>query len=91
MNAFHFLTLILSAVLSVAYVCRLGLLDVRRHRLPVVLLHVAGLGTVFNAGLCAWKATTDLQDALSLAMAGIWIAISVWNWAGRVPDHWMRR
>lgn len=91
MNAFHVLTLMLSALLSVAYVCRLGLLNVHQHRLSVVLLHVAGLGTAFNAGIGAWKGATDLQDALSLAMAGIWIFISAWSWAGRVPAHWQRQ
>lgn len=88
MNAFHFLMLALSSMLSVAYVCRLGLLDVRKHKLPMVLLHVAGLGTVFSAGVSAFRAQTDLQDFLSVSMAGLWILISLYNWHGRVPDHW---
>lgn len=90
MTALNIATLVIAAALSVAYVCRLGLLDVRQHQTLIVLLHIAGMGTAFNAGVHACRGQTDLQDIMSLALAGLWIGVSLFNWRGRVPDHWRR-
>lgn len=88
--AFNILMLLAAAAVVVAYVCRLGLLQWRQHRPGVIVLHVAGTGAAFGAGAHAWQGVADLQDVLSLVLAGAWIAISIFNWRGVVPAHWHR-
>jgi len=86
----HVFVLTCASMVVLAYVCRLGLLSLARHKTSIVLLHIAGCGAAFGAGVNAWEGRTDLQDILSLALSGLWIGVSVWSWHGRVPDHWRR-
>lgn len=90
-QTFNLLMLLVATGVVAAYVCRLGLLQWQRHQPSVIVLHVAGTGAAFGAGLHAWQGVADLQDVLSLVLAGAWIVVSITTWRGKVPEHWERR
>lgn len=90
MSIVEVIALVVAVPTVVAYVCRLGLLQWKLHQPGIILLHVAGCGAAFGVGVSATQRPVDLQDALSLAFAALWIVVSIFNWRGVVPSHWNR-
>lgn len=69
---------------SMAYACRVGALDRRRHRLVAIGWHLAlGACAVWSAGQAVTGPTAF--DATVLAGSVLWIAASYDDWRYAVP------
>ncbi len=69
---------------AMAYACRLGALDSRRHRRSAILWHLAlGCAAVWSAGQAVTGPTP--LDATLLAASTFWIIASYSDWRDAVP------
>lgn len=85
------LPLMISAIAIVgAYVCRLDALNVSKHRLSYILLHVLH---AIAAGYVGLRAATDMADHdawLVLSVSMIWILASYSRWKDGPPVEAMK-
>lgn len=79
--------LAISIALVIGFFCRLNKLDIRNHRLGVILFNVGMMGSVGSAGIHAWTDTFDLQDVCVFIACACWIAISYRTWEKGPPDY----
>ena len=86
------LVMVAAIALAAAFGCRVVALQVLQHRVPVWMVHVAGLIA------CGWIALSMLAgaephalDVAVLCMAGghIWSTYHTWR-GGNVPEHALR-
>ena len=89
MSVMQWAMLAVSIPTAMAYACRVGAMDKRRHRLGAIGWHLA-LGAV--AVWAAGQAVTgpSVLDAVALACPVLWIMASYHDWRHDVP-WWVER
>jgi len=79
---------IFAGLFMLAFGCRVRLLTPRQHRMPVWLVHWAGMLVCgWTAILAASGGPLHAVDVAVLAMAGAHIWGTWYSWAGGVPWH----
>jgi hypothetical protein len=73
-----------------AYVCRLDLLNLRRYKFGVILMHVGLLGVSAYAAGHAFTEDFDLHDTCGILAAVSWLIVSYQTWKSGAPEHYLR-
>jgi hypothetical protein len=79
--------LLLSVAAVVGIFCRLNKLDIRQHKLSVILFNVGMLGAVGSVGEHAWIDALDVQDGCILMACLSWVIVSYKTWQSDVPEY----
>lgn len=87
MRLFEIVVMLIAAGAVFGYICRLDLLQVTRHKLRVILLHVALTACAGAAGFAAYESALGLQDVAGLAAAITWLWVSLPTWRHGPPSH----
>lgn len=87
MNVIELLIAAMSAAIVVAYVCRLDWLQFRKHKLKVILFHVALMSCAGACGASAISGALSLQDIAGLAASAFWLWVSIPSWRHGPPSH----
>jgi len=87
MNALDTIVLVSAWLLTLPYVCRLTAVNPRKHRTPMILLHLVLFWGSMAAGVHAWQGVTDVSDVCMVGAAALWIAVSYPTWRAGVPEY----
>jgi hypothetical protein len=87
MNTLDIIVLVLAWALTLPYVCRLSAMNPRKHRGPMIMLHLVLFWGAMAAGVHAWQGVTDMSDVCVVAAAALWIAVSYPTWRAGVPQY----
>jgi hypothetical protein len=87
MMLLEMLVMLVAAAAVLGYVCRLDALQFTRHKLRVILLHVALMACAGGAGFSAYSQALGLQDVAGLGAAIIWLWVSLPTWRHGPPSH----
>jgi peptidoglycan/LPS O-acetylase OafA/YrhL len=79
-----------SMAVGVAYLCRLDGLNVRRHKVSILVHYVACFIAIANAGYHAWIQTWDVQDWAILIGCAAALIVSYSTWKNG-PPKWVER
>jgi len=87
MRLLEILVMVAAAGAVFGYVCRLDMLHVLRHRLRVILLHIALTACAGAAGFAAYERAVGLQDIAGLGAAIAWLWVSLPTWRHGPPSY----
>jgi hypothetical protein len=90
MNPMEFLVFVAAISTGFAYVCRLDLLQFKRHKFKVIMLHIALAACAGSAAVAAWECNISLQSMAGLLSSIAWIWVSLPSWRNGVPSHFTK-